>query len=244
MKILGILLAVIVVGIAAYKLAYPTTVYRFRITLSVDTPRGLKTGSGVMEVRHRSYPAWTTLGNNTWKSTLTGEAVFVDLGTGDDGRQKNLVALLVYGQRGDHNLGFVPGIVFAPFWKGKSIARGTAHELSNLPVGTRARLPSDLTPTLITFLDVRDPNTARAVPPDNAESVLGRNTHFLGAELEIVAPGRLPFDLFGFGGVPVTKGLETHLPWLDGPDRPAVRALKAAGLYLGESELTFRRIPK
>jgi hypothetical protein len=195
----------------------------------------------VLEVRHRTYPAWTTLGNNTGQSTLTGEAVFVDLGAGHDGRQKNLVALLVFGQRGDHSLGFVPGIVFAPLWKGKSTARTTAYELSNLPVGTRAKLPGELTPTLITFLNVRDPNTARVVPPDKAEKVLGRDTHFLGAELEIVAPGNLPFNLFGLGGVPVTRGIETHLPWLDGPGRPAVTALKAAGLYLGESELMFRK---
>ncbi len=44
MKTLGILLALIVVGIVAYKVAYPTTVYRLRITVNVDTPRGLKTG--------------------------------------------------------------------------------------------------------------------------------------------------------------------------------------------------------
>src|SRR6266481_1824729 len=101
MKWLGILAAGVAVMFLAYSAYYPTTSYRFKITLNVDTPEGLKSGSSVMEVRDRRYPAWTTLGESTGQTSLTGEAVFVDLGSSDDGKPQNVIALLVREPRGE-----------------------------------------------------------------------------------------------------------------------------------------------
>jgi hypothetical protein len=211
MRTLGILLAVIVVGIVAYKLAYPTTVYRFRITVNVDTPRGLKTGSSVLEVRHRSYPAWTTLGNNTGESRLTGEAVFVDLGSNPDGRRLNVVALLANGPRAEGvDFYLVPGMAFAPHWKGESKRFITSREVSKLPVGTRAELQGNLIPTLVSFSDPSDPNTARVV----SASDFGSGTRLRNVEIEIVSPGNWPLTLIGFSGEPMTRELEKNLTWI------------------------------
>lgn len=215
MKIFGILLAIIVVGIVAYKLAYPTTVYRFRITVNVDTPRGLKTGSSVLEVRHRSYPAWTTLGNNTGQSTLTGEAVFVDLGSNSDGRPLNVVALLAQGQRAEHvDFDLLPGMAFASHWKGEFKHFGTPREVSELPVGTRAELQGNLIPTLVSFSNPSDPNTARVVSPSDFESVFGSGTRLENVEIEIVSPGIWPLTLIGFSGEQATQKIEAKLPWI------------------------------
>ncbi|GEC15549.1 hypothetical protein [Nitrobacter winogradskyi] len=215
MKTLGILLALIVVGIIAYKVAYPTTVYRFRITVNVDTPRGLKTGSSVLEVRHRTYPAWTTLGNNTGASTLTGEAVFVDLGSNPDGRPLNVVALLAQGQRAQHvDFDLLPGMTFVSHWKGKYKHFGTPREVSELPVGTRAEVQSNLIPTLVSFSNPSDPNTARVVSPSDFESVFGSGTRLRNVEIEIVSPGTWPLTLIGFSGEPVTRELEKKLTWI------------------------------
>lgn len=211
MKTLGILLALIVVGIVAYKVAYPTTVYRLRITVNVDTPRGLKTGSSVVEVWHRSYPAWTTLGNNTGESRLTGEAVFVDLGSNRDGRPSNVVALLARGQRAeDVDFYLVPGVALAPHWKHFR----TVREVSELPVGTRAELQGNLIPTLVSFSNPSDSNTARVVSPSDFESVFGSGTRLRNLEIEIVSPGIWPLTLIGFSGEPVTQKIEAKLPWI------------------------------
>ncbi|GEC17148.1 hypothetical protein [Nitrobacter winogradskyi] len=215
MRTLGILLAIIVVGIVAYKVAYPTTVYRFRITVNVDTPRGLETGSSVLEVRHRTYPAWTTLGNNTGRSALTGEAVFVDLGLGSDGRPLNIIALLAHGQRAEGvDFDLLPGMAFASHWKGEFKRFGTPREVSELPIGTRAELQGNLIPTLVSFSNPNDPNTARVVPPDDFGSIFGPGFILHSVEIEIVSRGAWPLTLLGIGGIQVTRGIERSLPFL------------------------------
>jgi hypothetical protein len=210
-KILGALLIAAFVGIVGYRLAYPALVYRFRITVNVETPQGLKTGLSVLEVRHRSYPAWTTLDNNTGETTLTGEAVFVDLGSNPDGRPLNVVALLARGQRvEDVDFYLVPGVAFAPH--GKHF--GTPREVSELPVGTRAELQGNLIPTLVSFSNPSDPNTARVVSPDDFRSVFGPGFSLHSAEIEIVPRGTWPLTFFGIGGTQVIRGIERSLPFL------------------------------
>jgi hypothetical protein len=211
---------IVAVGLAgvvvAYFAFYPTTSYRFRITLNIDTPQGLKSGSSVMEVRTWRYPAWMTLGNNTGESILKGEAVFVDLGPGEDGKPRNIVALMALGPLGKgHEFYLLPGIVFEPLWQQKQSSpefRAPSSELPKLPVGTKAELRGDLIPTLVTFSNVNDPKTVRAVPPDNFGEILGKGISFRDAQIEIVASGAWPFSLVGLGGEPLTRGIEQKLP--------------------------------
>jgi hypothetical protein len=240
-----IAIAGMVVGaFVAYSLAYPTTSYRFRITLNVDTPNGLKTGSSVMEVRTRRYPAWTTLGQSNSTSRLTGDAIFLDLGPDAQGETRNVVSLLTSGPRGELvSFDMFVSRAFAPWWRPAQKSdnfRGAQWELSKLPVGTAVDLQGDLLPTLISFARLNDPKTARAVHPGDFPRVFGQGITFRDARLEIVPAGIWPFRLLGLGGEPVTRGIENKLPWWNNPGRPAVEALRAAGLYLGESELAFR----
>lgn len=218
----AVIIAVAIVGlIVAYSFAYPTTSYRFRITLNVDTPEGLKTGSSVLQVRTRRYPAWTTLGNNTGQSTLAGEAVFVDLGPGSDGKLRNVIALLSLGPQGE-NIDFylLPGLVFEPLYKQKMSSpgfRGALWELPKLPAGTSAALRGDQLPTLVTFADLNNPQTARAVRPDEFSQVLGEGITFRNATIEIVSAGAWPFSIVGLGGEPISRGIERKLFWWDKP---------------------------
>lgn len=242
----GVIIAVVIVGlIMAYSIAYPATSYRFRVTLNVETPEGLKTGSSVMEVRTRRYPAWTTLGANRGQTTLTGEAVFVGLGPGSDGKLRNVIALLVYGPRGEKvNFYWLPDTAFEPHYKQKVSSPGSlgsSWELRKLPVGTSAELRGDLVPTLVTFADLNDAKTARAIRPDEFPQVFGKGVTFRDAKVEIVSPGIWPLTVFGLSGEPVTGGIEKKLLWWNGPGRPAADALRAARLYPGEPELAFRR---
>lgn len=52
--------------------------YRFRMTVVVDTPKGERSGSGVMEVSVRRIPA-LTMESHSLETRLRGEAVAVDI---------------------------------------------------------------------------------------------------------------------------------------------------------------------
>lgn len=216
MKWLGIIAAVAAGLVVVYPVIYPTTTYRFRITLNVDTPQGLKSGSSVMEVRTRRYPAWTTLGNNTGQSVLQGEAVLVDLGPGMDGRPRYVIGLLALGQRGeDPNFYLLPGKAFEPLWTQNGVTQavhGTSWELPKLPPGTRAELHGDLIPTLVTFTDLNDANTARVIRPGNFSQTFGDGVLFRSAAIEIVPAGTWPLTLLGISGEPVTHAAEAKIP--------------------------------
>lgn len=216
--------AVAIVGlVVAYWIAYPTTSYRFKITLSVDSPDGLRSGSSVMEVRTRRYPAWTTLGNNSEQSSLTGEAVFVDLGQTSNGKPRNVIALLALGPSGE-NVDFylLPDSAFKPLWQQKVSSpdfRGSSWELPKLPVGTTAQLTGNLVPTLLSFADLSDPSSAREMGPDDFPQVLGNGFRLRDAKIEIVSADE-----------PITRGIERKLPWWDKP-LPWVKSI-GSGVYV------------
>jgi hypothetical protein len=88
----------------------------------------------------------------------------------------------------------------------------------------------DLVPVLVSFGDRNDPATARLVAADHAEAVLGDGYTVRGLTAEVVPNGLWPIDFGGALGQPVTRGIETKLPFLAAPGDPAQVALKAAGL--------------
>jgi hypothetical protein len=116
-----------------------TTKIRFRLTVNVETPAGLKTGSSVMETVFYRESAFSRL--FTDKVSLEGEAVLIDLGTAPDGKRLNLLALLV---RGDSTpalpaspLLFLPTIC-------RPIAKPGMHEKGFDMTDQRSPRPRDL----------------------------------------------------------------------------------------------------
>jgi len=89
---------------------------------------------------------------------------------------------------------------------------------------------AELIPVLVTFANLADPASARAVAPDDAEAVLGKGYRLQGITAEVVPNGFWPLDFGGPLGEPVTRGIVAKLPWLNGADHPAAQALGAAGL--------------
>jgi hypothetical protein len=86
-----------------------------------------------------------------------------------------------------------------------------------------------LTPVLVTFADPASPGTARAVSPDDA-AALGPGYRLHAITAEVVPNGYWPLDFGGALGEPVTRGILTKLPWLNGTSEQAASALRAAGL--------------
>jgi hypothetical protein len=86
-KILAVLFLRVVGLKLVWALAYPTSRHRFRLTVNVETPTGLRSGSSVMETVVERLPGWVGLREGQLAiPSLIGEAVFVDLGSTPDGK--------------------------------------------------------------------------------------------------------------------------------------------------------------
>lgn len=192
--------------------------HKFRLTVEVETPEGIKSASGVMAIHpDRSY-------SRGGKTTAKGDAVYVDLGGG-----KNLVALLAHT---DKSVEF-DDVNYIALRAYRAAGRNVSfNELSRLTGVVPVK--GTVIPVLMTFTDPADPGTARMVPPDGVEAALGQGIRLRGLSAEVVPNGVWPLDFGGPLGEPVTRGVEAKLPWLAVADNAAGRALKAAGLHPGE----------
>jgi hypothetical protein len=193
--------------------------HKYRLTVEVETPEGIKSASGIMAVQpDRSY----SRGGHT---RTTGDAVSVDLGGG-----KNLIALLAHIDKSID----LDGMNYVALRAYKAAGRNVSfNEMSRL-TGT-VPVTGALIPVLMTLTDPRDPGTARAVPPDDMEAALGKGVRLQGVSVEVVPNGIWPLDFGGPLGEPVTRGIEAKLPWWNHADNPAGTALRAAGLPAGEA---------
>ena len=68
---------------------FPYWPFRYKVTVEVQTPGGLKSGSSVMQTDYGLSATGFVLGGALFNYTFDGEAVFVDLGDG-----KNVVLTL------------------------------------------------------------------------------------------------------------------------------------------------------
>ncbi len=223
------LLAVLVIG-DQIRINRPG--HKFRLTVEVTTPDGIKTGSGILAVvPDRNY-------NRGGRTTTRGEAVFVDLGQyGAKGR--NLVALLAHRQGAKLDFDDINYVALRAY----GAARGSRVSFNDIQRQTGVvPLQGDLVPVLVSFGDPRDPGTARPVAGDNAAAVLGEGYAIRGLTVEVVPNGFWPIDFGGALGEPVTRGIDAKLPWLAAPGDPAATALRAAGLPAGgEAREAFAR---
>ncbi len=189
--------------------------HKYRLTVEVETPDGVKSASGVMAVHpDRSY----SRGGHT---RTKGDAVFVDLGGG-----KNLVALLAHLDGSNIDL---DGMNYVALRAYGVAGRKVSFNEMNLVTGT-VPVKGALIPVLASFSDPGDPATARSVLAEDVESSLGKGFRLHGISAEVVPNGLWPLDFGGALGDPVTRGIETRLPWLKAADNSAATALRAAGL--------------
>jgi len=179
-------------------LGYPAYAHRFRLTVEVDTPDGLRSRSSVVEVERRDY-GWVPVSSPGRGRVfrVRGEGVFLDLGGG-----RNVVVVLAHGDNAEDvdriNSFWVEAYGNQRYaedvWSSRKELRGVME------------LRPPLIPTLVTFADPLDPATVRVVLPGEIEQVFGLGFRFQRATLEMVA-----------ARVPVTNGIiEQRLPWLVG----------------------------
>jgi hypothetical protein len=187
---------------------FPTCTFRYRLAAEVMTPEGLKTGSSVIEV---SYSHGTSGGGAIAVLNMTGEAVYVDLGRGqnlfvtltnaESGRRAQGIGRNLQPLEGSLDAFALPLKAFDLTW-----VFGKEPELcemvSRIPLGEPKPVPLENLPTLVSFADLDDPDSVVVVQPYKLEAVLGP-----GVALHKVT-------LTQTRDAPTTTGM-MHFPWWD-----------------------------
>ena len=148
--------------------------YRYRLTVEVDTPEGMRTGSSVILVKQRLMRPGSNPAGTTVERRVQGEAVAVDLRKG-----RTLFALL----RSENNVDWASYVMqtLAPHIDSESFAQ----QLDNMlllrgeivlprtfqPVGHLEERSAY--PMLVTFGNLDDPTSIEEVDPDDLKATFG-----------------------------------------------------------------------
>lgn len=158
-------------GALAMSGLYVSGTWRYRMTVEVATPEGLKTGSAVHEVSNAASNVKIGFPESGNPADFRGEAVVVDLGA-----RGVLFALLQTD----------PEEIFYetfPNPNGRSTVQGITNYNRTLSAGMR--LPAALTPRLVTFGDITDPMSVRLVDPKDLSATFGSGITLEAITLEI-----------------------------------------------------------
>jgi hypothetical protein len=176
--------------------------YRYRLTVEVDTPEGLRTGSSVIEVQQTLVRAGGSPANQAVERRVRGEAVAVDLPSG-----KTLFALL----RSENNVDWASYVFvyLAPQKKGEPFAAqlDDVLEVKGEQVLPRMWPPVSFLkersayPMLVTFGDLADPTSVAQVDPDDLAATFGEGVRLKRITVQLTDE-------------PVTIGIEKRLGWL------------------------------
>jgi hypothetical protein len=188
------------VALFVFAWSQSTSSYRFRMTVEIETPQGIRTGSSVME--EGAYKTLNLTSEEHGGGGYThGEAVVVDLPDGP------VFALLTLGD-GEQPLGYAVTNALVPDMKQADIDAyvATVAKLGRIWSGrVKADLPrlrdkgagfrGNGWPVMVRFRDIHDPKTAERVEPQ----AIGVKRIWVETTSE-----------------PVTRGIEKRLGWLEG----------------------------
>ena len=201
MGLIGGGLAVLLTACGLVKSYEPS---RYRLTVEVDTPQGLRTGSSVIEVT--AGEVGTTLGGAN--SEARGEAVAVDLPGGQtlfalmkgDAETYNFPAQVMYlvtpFERGDKPKGFGPLLEAVR-------ANRKVNVVKRMRPGVfQVDPPFSAYPMMVRFRDIADPKTVERVDPHNLAASFGDGVKLRRITVQMTEE-------------PVTRSLSRRLPWLN-----------------------------
>ncbi|MGB7373244.1 hypothetical protein [Pontixanthobacter sp.] len=185
-------------------LADSTPDYRYRLTVEVETPDGLKTGSSVIEVQTSIAGEYSIPTPGRVSQRLRGEAVAVDVGDG-----QTLFALL----RSESEVDWAKQVMFLLTPSVRS-SDGKNYEATFEDMLKRTReieLPRyyrnrghirnrKAYPMLVTFGDLSDPTSVAQVDPDDLAASFGDGTSLKRITVQMT-------------DAPVTTGIAQRLGW-------------------------------
>ena len=160
-------------GVVVYNyVTYPSYTYRYRMTVEVETPEGVKTGSSVIEVHTEQFNSWN-IGGYTGNTTTKGEGVIVELD-----KDKTL---FVHYYDADHILSDILQYVF-PMLGVDEKAKKTAFHIYNIReirkyYGTLKNSKGEVSekkfPTMLAVINKDNQDDIRMVNSENMEEVFG-----------------------------------------------------------------------
>ena len=189
---------------------YRSESYRYKLTLSLNTPDGVKTGSVVHEFT--TAHAYSLLNGEVYPYGFRGEALFVDLGPGRKplittlkGRCHKTWAPFCVGENGMNYESWDirrATNIFSERWD--HITSGDPQWLDAFPRWKAQHAHLDLAPIdlpeLVTFDDINDQTTLHLVDPFHLEDVLGPGISWNAITIEVV-------------DAPLIYSLDKKLPW-------------------------------
>jgi hypothetical protein len=184
--------------------------YRYRLTVEVETPEGLRTGSSVIQVAsHVSSKYALRPGDVT--TQVTGEAAAIDLPGG-----KVLFALLTKpGSEEGANTYAFDALITKPWQGWEEYVRDVNELVRRRYVGV---LPPKAYPMLVTFGDIHDPKSVQKADPTNLAVSFG--------------PGvRLRQIVVQMTDDPVTAVIRRRLLWLGEYPKPSLNLTHQGGDY-------------
>lgn len=188
--------------------------YRYRLTVEVNTPEGLKTGSSVIEVRSIITGKYSIPNPQSLDASVRGEAAAVDLG------QRGLLFALL---QSDGDVSWPAHATytgvdlshvnpkqndFAHLYAAMIARRGVIVLPRRIPwrVGNPAPIhpddpPRSGYPTLVRFADLRDPKSVQRVDPDDLAASFGTGIKLRRITVQLT-------------DAPITAKLDERLRWL------------------------------
>ncbi|MBU6338394.1 MAG: hypothetical protein KGQ36_00250 [Rickettsiales bacterium] len=182
-------------GIVVYNyVTYPSYTYRYKMTVEVETPEGLKSGSSVIEVHTEQWNSWMTMLSNGYNgdSIAYGGAIWIDLEKGE-----SLLVLLEKGQDVDHANYMLPCAVPMKEW---NVDRSRPDEDEKACYGIRNRkarqyygtlknakgiLPEKKLPTMLSIIQSSNDETiVDEVTPSNIVNAFGEGVKFKNITIE------------------------------------------------------------
>lgn len=184
-----------------------TETKRYEISIEVDTPQGVRSGSAIRQITHRVPPTFPSIGESKARLELSGEAVVVDLGSG-----QAIYGLLVGRDRSRQQADWG---IWALLEERNSSGERPIDLWPNSPTTSTPRF-DDFVPMLVTFTDESVPESVTEVDPQDLAASFGTEVSL--KRVSVRKTNKRPTD-----------GIEERLPWLDNfPERRLDRDFKGS----------------
>lgn len=190
------LLALSIFALASCSRSLPT--FRYRLTVDIDTPVGIRSGSSVVEVKTidqgSGFPGPEAGG---FRFRAMGEAVVIRM-------PNNTLLFALLRDQTANPTNFATGVPYATYEKelpAGSEPYKVRHAALIQMKGARS-VPKDHTPLFVRFTDINDPLTVEEVSPESFVKVYGPGTSLRSVEVEI-------------NNQPVRFTIKKLLPWTE-----------------------------
>lgn len=160
-----------VAAIGGCSLAEEPEALRYKMTVEVETPDGIRTGASVRELKYFNSNGWFVFGESRPSVEMRGEAIEVNLPDG-----KVLFALLTGGSGEIDYAKLLPGRALGSRMLSEKVDPLQWRQEAKLwpnTVKTIGLKQTDPLPMLVTFRNLTDPKSVERVDPDNLAANFG-----------------------------------------------------------------------